>query len=104
MTQEELAKKWAENYEADVCVHVYDAVLAALQEQEQIHPWADAEEHYKQLLDDFQGLAVQEPDHFNRIYVHVDVLKELLGYKARVKELEDEASDIRLERAFNDRD
>jgi hypothetical protein len=57
MTQEQLAKKWAENYEADVAVCVYDAIFAALQEQETLHPWADAEERYKQVLDDFQKVA-----------------------------------------------
>jgi hypothetical protein len=92
MTQEELAKKWADKWRDEMGKaisyptpsSVKEVILAALKEQEKIHPWADAEERYKQVLDDFQGLAAQEPDHFNRVYISQDTLKTLKGWKDRV--------------------
>jgi hypothetical protein len=62
MTQEQLAKKWVErwgNGEADT----YDAICGALQEQEQIHPWADSFERYQQVLDDFQKVVAWAYDY-----------------------------------------
>lgn len=59
MTQKELAEKWSLVWaeSEDPRFSVEDAIFKALQEQEKIHPWADAEERYKRVLDDFQALA-----------------------------------------------